>query len=153
MPLVLRSVTELPAGTIVVGHDGSEHAGAAVREAITLAESLGLGLTVLRAFSLGAELRTQQWSGFVPSSDDLAAEIEGELRADLEPVAAAHPDLEIGYCVEANTPAKALVATSDQARYVVVGSRGRGGFAVMVLGSVSEAVVRYARCPVLVTRG
>lgn len=153
MPLVHHSVEQLPAGSIVVGHDGSQHAAAALNEAVTLAEALHLPVTVLRAFSLSNELRTQDWSGYVPSSDELADSIERALRTDLEPVATAHPELEIGYAVDANTAGKSLVAASEAARYVVVGSRGRGGFAAMLLGSVSEAVVRYASCPVVVTRG
>lgn len=152
MSLIHRSIEELPAGTIVVGHDGSSHATEALREAIVLAEALGLGIDVIRAFSLANELRVQDWSGYVPSSDDLGTAIEAALRADLEPVAAAHPSLEIGYCVDPTPPGRSLVAASEHARYVVVGSRGRGGFAAMVLGSVSEAVVRYAQCPVVVTR-
>ena len=48
-------------------------------------------------------------------------------------------------------PAKAIEASRD-ARMLVVGSRGVGGFSEMVLGSVSDQCVRYAHCPVLVAR-
>jgi nucleotide-binding universal stress UspA family protein len=49
-------------------------------------------------------------------------------------------------------PAKALVDRAAEADLVVVGSRGRGGFAGLRLGSVSEQVTRHAQCPVLVVR-
>jgi nucleotide-binding universal stress UspA family protein len=49
-------------------------------------------------------------------------------------------------------PAAALVELGRQARMIVVGSRGRGGFARLLLGSVSQEVARYATCPVVVCR-
>lgn len=49
-------------------------------------------------------------------------------------------------------PVRALVDRSHDAELVVVGSRGRGGFAGLRLGSVSEQVTRHANCPVLVVR-
>ena len=59
-------------------------------------------------------------------------------------------DIEIGRVVVHDGPAIALLdaATSDD--LIVVGSRGRGGFAGLLLGSVSQQVVHHARCPVVV---
>jgi nucleotide-binding universal stress UspA family protein len=52
--------------------------------------------------------------------------------------------------VEDQHPAEALVALSADADLLVVGSRGRGGFAELLLGSVSHAAVLHAACPVVV---
>lgn len=50
-------------------------------------------------------------------------------------------------------PAEALLDAADGADLLVVGSRGRGGFASALLGSVSQHVTHHARCPVVVIRG
>ena len=62
------------------------------------------------------------------------------------------PDVEVRRLVTRDRPARALVEESGRAQLVVVGSRGRGGLAGMLLGSVSQALLRHAACPVVVAR-
>jgi len=55
--------------------------------------------------------------------------------------------------VYAGTATEVLLGLSERHELIVVGSRGSGGFARLLLGSVSTAIVHHANCPVLVVRG
>ncbi|MTD55169.1 universal stress protein [Amycolatopsis pithecellobii] len=62
------------------------------------------------------------------------------------------PEVTVERVAEKDRPRHRLLEWSRTARLVVVGSRGRGGFAGLLLGSTSQALVQHARCPVLVAR-
>jgi nucleotide-binding universal stress UspA family protein len=142
--------TTPPAAThrIVVGIDGSPSSIAALDWALRQAELTGATLEVLMTWEWPA---SYGWSP-VPNDYDPAHDAETFLEETLKPVRASHPGLSIRSSVQEGHPAPALVEASRDADLLVVGSRGHGEFAGMLLGSVSEHCVTNAECPVLVLR-
>ena len=61
-------------------------------------------------------------------------------------------DIEIDATVSNEQPAAALIAAAEHADLLVVASRGRGGFASLLLGSVSEQLAHHAPCPLTIIR-
>lgn len=140
-------------GGVLVAHDGSTHAQAALRMAARLAEALRLDLTVVRVWNLGTAPRPESSAvGYMPPIEDFEAATAAALERDVEPVRAATDGITIRTAVAQGSAARVLLDASKNADLMVVGSRGLGGFAGLVLGSVSEQVVRHAACPVLVDR-
>lgn len=150
-------VRELPVALpsrpgVVVGSDGSALSEAAIATAFEQADGRGLPLTVVHAWApefvgagiaaLAAETNLQQ-----------AAEEESALAAEvLAGWGEKYPDVVVHRATVRGHPVAALVDSSKGAELVVVGSRGRGGFAGLLLGSVSQGVLHHAHCPVMVVR-
>ncbi len=140
--------------TIVVGVDGSEGARAALASAVSEAKQRGARLRVVCAWGVPPEVFS---GGFVPGIDEStldgfrtnAEAIVQEALAGTERIA---PGLQSeGEAVDGQA-AEVLLREAKDASLIVVGNRGRGGFASLLLGSVSQQVVHHARCPVLVVR-
>jgi nucleotide-binding universal stress UspA family protein len=91
-----------------------------------------------------AEERAQFQAAVRRQAEDLLEGLLGELRETVEGIDVRRT------VMEDRNPAEALVELSNDADLVVVGSRGRGGFSSLLLGSVSHAVVLHGRCPVVV---
>ena len=141
-------------GGILVAHDGSAAAGSALRTAVSWAESFKTHVTVVRAWSLVTAPRPDSWSaGYTPPLEDFEASTLAALERAIAPVRELHPDVTITAAVVHGNPSEKLIEASDHVDLIVVGSRGRGGFTGLLLGSVSEKIVRYAKCRVVVDRG
>ncbi|WP_416905193.1 universal stress protein [Micromonospora echinospora] len=131
-------------GPVLVGLDGSELAELAVGQAAE--EAARRGVPLVLAHVVAPDRRPEDSTGDEQGADRLLATAVATVRQR-------HPDLAVAERVlRAAEPASALVEASADAALVVVGSRGRGGFAGLLLGSVSQALVQHARCPVLVAR-
>ncbi len=135
---------------IVVGVDGSGSSQRALAWAARQGELTGATLDVVIAWewpiSSGAVVP-------ILSGWDPKAEAQKRLDETVDAVRAAHPAVTVRARTVEGHPAPVLVEASADAELLVVGSRGYGEFAGMLLGSVSEHCVTHAHCPVVVVRG
>lgn len=142
---------------IVVGVDGSDESAAALRWAVDEARLRGVGVQAVHVYQpqgtlaygyvdapLAPEVIDQNMQAARQSADELLAAAIGRVQtADvtIEPI-----------LVDDVGPAGALVRQSQDAELLVVGSRGRGGFQELLLGSVSHQCANHATCPVVIVR-
>ncbi|MGW0432796.1 universal stress protein [Micromonospora sp. NPDC003197] len=139
--------------TVVVGVDGSDSSLNAVRTAAAEAARRGRALHVVHAF-VWPMLR-------VPVGPPPGGPAEGGLRNQAERVLAdavaeaeaAAPGITVTGSIVEGQPAAVLLGQSRDADLLVLGDRGLGGFAGLLVGSVAIQVAEYAQCPVLITRG
>jgi nucleotide-binding universal stress UspA family protein len=136
------------AGAIVVGVDGSQSSLAALDWAAGQAALTGSPLDVVMTWEWPSSFG---WALPLPDYDP-AGDAGRVLDEAVQKVRAARPGLQIRTSVVEGHPAPALIQASRNASLLVVGSRGHGEFAGMLLGSVSEHAVTNARCPVVVVR-
>lgn len=135
---------------IVVGVDGSSSSRAALSWAVRQAQLTGSRLQIVTTWDWPINFG---WTAAFPPDYDPAADASKMLDATAEALRSSDPSVEIRTLVVEGHPAPALVEASVGADLLVVGSRGHGQFAGMLLGSVSEHCVTNAHCPVLVMRG
>jgi nucleotide-binding universal stress UspA family protein len=135
---------------IVVGVDGSRHSEEALRWAIGQARLTGQPVEAVTSWSVpvdygmggAGDVVAYDWEGVATSTlETTVASVVGEADAD-----------RVTRRVVQGHPARALVDAASGAALLVVGSRGRGGFTGMLLGSVSQHVIAHAPCPVVVVR-
>ncbi|SNS91874.1 universal stress protein [Actinacidiphila glaucinigra] len=151
-------VREQPAagGPVLLGVDGSPAGADAVDFAFAEAALRGAGLLALHAWT--------PWHTPVPPPQDPAmpyASEPGELARTEERLVAeaiagrreTHPGVEVRTKAVRGGTRETLIEASRTAQLLVVGARGRGGFTGLVLGSVSQALLHHAHCPVAVVRG
>lgn len=152
------------AGKIVVGIDGSDHSRRALRWSLDAAAARGASVEAVYVFqslpswhALDPEVEAQ-----IPDERIIEERQAASLRRAEEQATNELTELltdedaggveVIPMVVNATQPAQVLIDRSRDAEVLVVGSRGRGGFAGLLLGSVSQHCAQHAACPVMIIR-
>jgi nucleotide-binding universal stress UspA family protein len=145
----MTSATAGAGSRVVVGVDGSEPSKAALRWAVRIAGLTSSRIVAVTAWdypiTYGFPVQAEGW--------DPAADAELVVRTTLDEVFGATPPAGLETHVQRGHASDVLLQASDGAEMLVVGSRGHGGFAGLLLGSVSATCAEHARCPVLVVHG
>ncbi|MBC7297153.1 MAG: universal stress protein [Dietzia sp.] len=137
----------MDAQPVVVGVDGGPDSLKALAWAAEYANTVGAPLIALAAVETPAVVGPYAMAGWVDPSI-----LEERARAMLADAVrdTLGDDARVDQAVLRGHPAEAIVAASRDARLVVVGSRGWGGFRGLLMGSVSQHVVAHSRSPVVV---
>ncbi|MGN2637952.1 universal stress protein [Nocardia takedensis] len=143
VPAATERDTEAADGAVVVGVDGSPGSDLALQIAFDEAS--------MRNAELVAVLTWSEFFRYI-SRTEMQTEAEELLARSMAGYAEKYPDVRVRRVVVEGNPAENILTAGDPARMIVVGSRGRGGFAGMTLGSVGNAVLHTADCPVIIAR-
>lgn len=136
---------------IVVGVDGSDGSAKALRWGLDEAEHHEWPVTVVMVRPAAASIWTAQT--YMPYGPGEMEETKKAATALVEQVSSergAPTTVPIHVVADQGQVAQVLMHHAEKADLLVVGSRGLGGFARLLLGSVSSAVVQHANCPVAV---
>jgi nucleotide-binding universal stress UspA family protein len=137
---------------VVVGVDGSESSDKALLWAAAEAAHHDADLTVVNVWAhtlLPPAGSVSVSEKYVPDPSQRTAE---DLLNEIKEVLGQDPPVLVQPVVKQGNPAEVLIQESSNAQLLVVGTRGHGGFRGLVLGSVSQHVAAYAKCPVAVVR-
>lgn len=138
---------------VVAAYDQTPHSKLALAEAVREAVSRGTGLRIVHAYATDERLPMGPFATVVPTphfeqtnrrdAEEILEEVAAQIKAD-------HPGLPVQTRAAAGDAPGVIVAEASTAALVVVGSRGRGGFSGLLLGSTSQRVLADAPCPVIV---
>jgi len=151
--VVVRGGEPDPGGSgsmpVVVGVDDSANSDGAIEFALEAAAARVVPMVAVHAY---AELFVDSTFGRMLNWDVIESDVKRHVAARLAGWSEKYPGVDVQQVVSHDRPARRLVAMSENAQLVVVGSRGRGEFAGLVLGSVSNVLVHKAGCPVAIVR-
>ncbi|MEY9810690.1 nucleotide-binding universal stress UspA family protein [Streptomyces albogriseolus] len=155
-PLMVMRGRPDPRGPVLLAADGSPAGNAAASFAFTEAELRGAPLTAMHVWNTWSEPTPYEAPGdplsVVVDLDQLELRHRRLLEDAMRPWMAAHPEVVVQPRLERGRVRQALLEATRGAQLVVAGARGHGGVAGMLLGSVSQALLHHADCPVTVVR-
>lgn len=151
-PVLIARGTPEPDGPVVVGVDGSPNSALAVAFAAEQAALRGAELVAVRTYTSPVSSESGDMLPLVRDDEPLRADEERLLAEATAGLAESHPDLRVTRRVIRGRARSVLIEQSREAQLVVVGARGRGGFTGLLLGSVSQALLHHAACPLAIVR-
>jgi nucleotide-binding universal stress UspA family protein len=138
---------------VVVGVDRSDPGKAAVEYAATLASRRHLPLRLVHTYEV-VQTTVRPSYGWTPDVESLVRNSAQRLLDEtVEVLAVVFPEVEVTAVLQKGWPVKLLLEESQCAYTIVLGSRGAGGFADLVIGSTTLHVAAHAACPVVAVRG
>ncbi len=135
---------------IVCGIDGSEGAQRALGWAIEEAKRRGAVLLLVHAWEMPYTVAYPFAAGPILESTAVEDAAQQVIDEAVEVARRQAPEVTVEHALVHGAPAMVLLEVAEKASLLVVGSRGRGGFAGLLLGSVSQHVVPHSPCPVVV---
>jgi nucleotide-binding universal stress UspA family protein len=140
-------------GPVVVGVDGSPTSEPALAMAFEEAAMRGTGLVAVHAWvEFTSETAYATARQFLVDWEAVETRERETLAERLAGWQEKYPDVAVRRIVTGGRPAARLLEAAGDGQLLVVGSRGRGGFAGMLLGSTSQALIHHAPCPLMVIR-
>ena len=151
--VVVRGADDARTGKpVVVGVDGTPVGEAAIAFAFEQASAQGTELVAVHSWTDPAVLNALAGGALMTDYGMLEEQATVLLAERLAGWQERYPDVRVTRHVVRDHPTRTLLHFADDAQLVVVGSRGRGGFAGLVLGSTSQHLLHHAPCPVAVVR-
>ncbi|MFB9238327.1 universal stress protein [Plantactinospora siamensis] len=149
-PVLVARGAEHPGGPVVVGVDGSATSQQALAVAAEEAALRGAELRAVHAFRHPRSNGPGDMMPLVYDTESLRAEEDRRLAEAVADWQDRYPEVPVIRRVAHARAAPTLIEESARAQLVVVGARGRGGLAGLVLGSTSQAVLHHAHCPTII---
>ncbi|WP_022867476.1 universal stress protein [Schaalia vaccimaxillae] len=138
-----------PVERIVVGVDGSDVASSALRKAIDEAELWDAKITAVSAVPIATGSSMMTWSPTAADHSSLLRDVRKGMNIAIQE-ALGDRTIDVARHALDGTAASLLIEFSTAVDLVVVGTRGRGGLAGVLLGSTSQTVLSHSTCPVLI---